>query len=84
MATPDVTAVETRRTQPGSMSTFDVDAFHATPLQRKPFDYLVVPGSSGRMRSPRSIETTRRSRAPATCPPTTPIAGRRSRSCWRR
>jgi hypothetical protein len=44
MATPDVTAVETRRTQPGSMSTFDVDAFHATPLQRKPFDYLVVPG----------------------------------------
>jgi SM-20-related protein len=44
MATPDVTVVETQRTQPGSMSMFDVDAFHATPLQRKPFDYLVVPG----------------------------------------
>jgi SM-20-related protein len=44
MATPDVTAVETRRTQPGSMSMFDVDAFHATALQRKPFDHLVVPG----------------------------------------
>ena len=44
MATPDATAVEARRTQPGSMSMFDVDAFHATALQRKPFDYLVVPG----------------------------------------
>ena len=44
MATPDATAVETRRTQPGSMSMFDIDAFHATALQRKPFDYLVVPG----------------------------------------
>jgi SM-20-related protein len=44
MATPDVTAVETRRTQPGSMSMFDVDVFHATALQREPFDYLVVPG----------------------------------------
>lgn len=44
MASPDVTAVETRRTQRDSMSMLDVDAFHATPLQRKPFDYLVVPG----------------------------------------
>jgi SM-20-related protein len=44
MATPDAAAVETRRTQPGSMSMFDVDVFHATALQRKPFDYLVVPG----------------------------------------
>jgi SM-20-related protein len=44
MATPEMTAVETQRTQPAAMSMFDVDAFHATPLQRKPFDYLVVPG----------------------------------------
>jgi SM-20-related protein len=44
MATPDVTAVETRRTQGDPMSIFDIDAFHATPLQRKPFDYVVVPG----------------------------------------
>ncbi len=44
MATPDVTAVEAPRAQPASMAMFDVDAFHATPLQREPFDYLVVPG----------------------------------------
>jgi hypothetical protein len=44
MARPNVTAVETKRTQPDPMSIFDVDAFHATPLQRKPFDHLVVPG----------------------------------------
>ena len=44
MATPDATAVETRPTQPDPMSIFDLAAFHATPLQRKPFDHLVVPG----------------------------------------
>jgi SM-20-related protein len=44
MATPDVTAVETRTTQHDPMSIFDVDAFHATPLQRKPFDFLMVSG----------------------------------------
>jgi hypothetical protein len=48
MATSHVTAVETGRSQassrPDAMSWFDVDAFHAMPLQRKPFDFLVVPG----------------------------------------
>lgn len=44
MATPDVTAVETQRAQLDAMSMFDVDTFHATSLQREPFDYLVVPG----------------------------------------
>ncbi len=44
MATPDVTAVETQRAQLDAMSMFDVDTFHATSLQRAPFDYLVVPG----------------------------------------
>ncbi|HEX5077504.1 MAG TPA: 2OG-Fe(II) oxygenase [Geminicoccaceae bacterium] len=44
MATPDMTAAETRRTQPDPMSNFDLAAFHATPLQRTPFDFLVVSG----------------------------------------
>jgi SM-20-related protein len=44
MAMPDMTAVATKRAQPDALPMFDVDAFHATPLQREPFDYLVVPG----------------------------------------
>ena len=44
MPTPDAMAVEARRAQPDAMSMFDLDAFHAKPLQHEPFDYLVVPG----------------------------------------
>lgn len=44
MAMLDATAVDAPRAQPGAMPMFDLDAFHAEPLQREPFDYLVVPG----------------------------------------
>jgi hypothetical protein len=44
MATPDAMAVEAQRAQPDAMSMFDLEAFHAKPVQHAPFDYLVVPG----------------------------------------
>lgn len=44
MATSEVTAIGAERSRSGLLTLFDVDAFHATPLQRAPFDYLIVPG----------------------------------------
>jgi SM-20-related protein len=44
MATPEATAIDAKRSRSDLPTLFDVDAFHATPLQREPFDYLIVPG----------------------------------------